>query len=132
MAKNNLESLDYLVSEAPFSLYNFKVARQCKTLKRGRLDPWVGKIPWNRKWEPTLVFSPGKSQGQRNAAPYGPWDCKESDRKHSPQWIFPKVSTAGFADCRPTITRNEFLLLKSYFVKKKKKKKKVCFGTGPH
>ena len=24
------------------------------------LDPWVGKIPWRRKWEPTPVFLPGK------------------------------------------------------------------------
>ena len=24
-------------------------------------DPWVGKIPWRRKWQPTPVFLPGKS-----------------------------------------------------------------------
>ena len=24
-------------------------------------DPWVGKIPWRRKWQPTAVFLPGKS-----------------------------------------------------------------------
>ena len=29
------------------------------------LDPWVGKIPWKRKWQPTPVFLPGKSHGQR-------------------------------------------------------------------
>ena len=28
-------------------------------------DPWVGKIPWRRKWQPTPVFLPGKSHGQR-------------------------------------------------------------------
>ena len=27
-------------------------------------DPWVGKIPWRRKWQPTPVFSPGKFHGQ--------------------------------------------------------------------
>ena len=27
-----------------------------------RFDPWVGKIPWRRKWLPTPVFSPGESQ----------------------------------------------------------------------
>ena len=26
---------------------------------------WVGKIPWRRAWQPSPVFSPGKSQGQR-------------------------------------------------------------------
>ena len=32
---------------------------------------WVGKIPWRRKWKPTLVFLPGKSHGQRSLAGYG-------------------------------------------------------------
>ena len=26
-----------------------------------QLNPWVRKIPWRRKWQPTLVFLPGKS-----------------------------------------------------------------------
>ena len=26
-------------------------------------DPWVGKIPWRRKRQPTSVFLPGKSYG---------------------------------------------------------------------
>ena len=26
-------------------------------------DPWVGKIPWRRKWQLTPVFLPGKSHG---------------------------------------------------------------------
>ena len=32
---------------------------QCR---RCRFDPWVGKIPWRKKWQPTAVFLPGKSQ----------------------------------------------------------------------
>ena len=28
-------------------------------------DPWVRKIPWRRKWQPTPVFLPGKSHRQR-------------------------------------------------------------------
>ena len=31
-----------------------------------RFDPWVGKIPWQRAWQPTLVFLPGESHGQRS------------------------------------------------------------------
>ena len=31
----------------------------------GRLAGWLGEIPWSRKWQPTLVFLPGKSHGQR-------------------------------------------------------------------
>ena len=40
---------------------------------------WVGKIPWRRKRQPTPVFLPGESQGQRNLVGYSPWGCKESD-----------------------------------------------------
>ena len=42
-------------------------------------DPWVGKIPWRRKWQPTPVFLTGKSHGQRNLAGYSPWGLEESD-----------------------------------------------------
>ena len=44
-----------------------------------RFDPWVEKIPWKRKWQPTPVFLPGKSQGQRSLVGYSPWGCKELD-----------------------------------------------------
>ena len=30
-------------------------------LKRCGFDPWVGKIPWKRAWQPTPVFLPGES-----------------------------------------------------------------------
>ena len=40
------------------------------------LSPRVGKIPWRRAWQPTPVFMPGKSQGQRNLVNYSPWGCK--------------------------------------------------------
>ena len=33
---------------------------QCRRCKKCRFDPWVGKIPWRRAWQPTLVFLPGK------------------------------------------------------------------------
>ena len=34
---------------------------QCRRHLRRRFDPWVGKIPWRRKWQSTPVFLPGKS-----------------------------------------------------------------------
>ena len=37
------------------------------------LDPWVGKIPWRREWQPTLVFLSGEFHGQSL------WGCKEVD-----------------------------------------------------
>ena len=39
----------------------------------------VGKISWRRKLQPTPVFLPGKSHGQRSLAGNGLWGCKESD-----------------------------------------------------
>ena len=44
----------------------------CQCRRRG-FYPWVGKIPWRRKWQPTPVFLPGKSHGQRGLVGYSPW-----------------------------------------------------------
>ena len=52
---------------------------QCRRQRRCGFNPWVGKIPWSRRWQPTPVFLLKKPQGQRNLAGYSPWDCKESD-----------------------------------------------------
>ena len=42
-------------------------------------NPWVGKIPWSKKWQSTLVFLPGKLHGQRSLVGYSPHNCKESN-----------------------------------------------------
>ena len=38
--------------------------------------PRIGKIPWGRAWQPTPVFLPGESHGQRSLAAYIPWGRK--------------------------------------------------------
>ena len=43
-----------------------------------RLDPWVGKIPWRRAWQPTPLFLLGESHGQRSLVGYSPQGCKKS------------------------------------------------------
>ena len=43
------------------------------------LIPELGRFPWRRKWQPTLVFLPRKFHGQRNLAGYSPWGHTESD-----------------------------------------------------
>ena len=43
-------------------------------------DPWVGKIPWRRKWRPTPVFFPGKSHGPRSLMGYNPWGPNSQTR----------------------------------------------------
>ena len=46
-------------------------------------EMWVRSLGredhWRRKWQPTPVFLPGKSHGQRNLSGYSPWHQKESD-----------------------------------------------------
>ena len=51
----------------------------CKDQRRPSFDPWVGKIPWRRDWQPIPVFLPGEFHGQRSLASCSPWGCKESD-----------------------------------------------------
>jgi len=44
--------------------------------RRHTFDPWVGKTPSRRKWQPTPGFLPGESHGQRSLAGYSPWGHK--------------------------------------------------------
>ena len=46
---------------------------QCR---RHRFDPWSGKIPWRRKWQPIPVFLSVEPHGQRNLEGYSPWVAK--------------------------------------------------------
>ena len=43
---------------------------QCRSCRRCRFDPCVGKTPWRRKWQPTPVFLPEESHGQRSLVCY--------------------------------------------------------------
>ena len=53
-----------------------KTHLQCRRLG---FNPWVRKIPWSRAWQPTPVYLPGESLGQRSLAGYGPQSRKELD-----------------------------------------------------
>ena len=60
--------------------------RQCRRYRRCRFNPWIGKTPphWRKKWQPTPVFLPGESHGQRSLMGYSPQGRKESDaNKHA-------------------------------------------------
>ena len=50
---------------------------QFRRHKRGGFDPWVRKIPWRRKWQPTPVFLPRESHGQWYLV-----GCSPQDRKN--------------------------------------------------
>ena len=61
------------------SLVAQTVKRLCLQCGRPGFDPWVRKILWRRKWQPTPVLLPGKSHGQRSMVGYSPWGGGESD-----------------------------------------------------
>jgi len=54
-------------------------ACQCRRQRRHRFNPWLWKIPWKRVWQPTPVFLPGESHGQRSPGSCIAWHHKESD-----------------------------------------------------
>ena len=53
--------------------------RLCLECERLGFDPWIKKISWRREWQPTPVFFPGDSHGEKSLTDYNPWDHKESD-----------------------------------------------------
>ena len=65
-----LNSLWVLTSGFPGGSVGKESALQCR---RHQFNPWSGKIPQRRKWQPTLVFVPGESHGQWSLASYSPW-----------------------------------------------------------
>ena len=79
---------------------------QCRSHRRYRFDSWVGKIPWWRAWQPTLVFLPRLSHGQSSLVGYSPQDYKESDTTEATEharltpyricWIFFRLNIILF------------------------------------
>ena len=71
LTDTNREAVFFKVG-LPWWLSGKESVCQYKRGKRCRFDPWVGKIPWRRKWQPTPVLLPGESHGQRSLAGYSP------------------------------------------------------------
>ena len=69
---------------------NLFTNRRCK---RCRFNPWYGKIPWGRKWVPTLVFLPGKFHGQRSLAGYSSCSHKESEMTECTDTLYTHTNT---------------------------------------
>ena len=68
-----LFSLSLATSELSWWLSSKESACQCR---RHRFSPWVGKIPWSRKWQPTPILLPRKLHGQRSLAATVHWVSK--------------------------------------------------------
>ena len=86
----------------------------CPQCGRPGFDPWVGKIPWRRKWQPTPALLPGKFYGQRILVGYSPWGHKESDMT---EWLHSPTAWTGLPSshvfyqqfqlkCQPTPLRD--------------------------
>ena len=73
----------------PGSASSREPACQCRSRKRHGFSPWFGKISWRRAWQPTPVFLPGESHGQRNLMGYSLWGRKRvrHDLGTKQQWI---------------------------------------------
>ena len=52
---------------------------QCRSCKRCGFDPWVRKIPWRRAQQPSPLFLPEESHGQRSLEGYSPWGFTDSN-----------------------------------------------------
>ena len=76
----------------PWWFIGEELACQCRKCK---FNPWVRKIPWRRKWQPTPVLLPGKSHGLKSLVGYSPWGCKESDTTERLHFHFP-LACLGF------------------------------------
>ena len=59
--------------------------------RRYGFNPWIGNIPWRRKWKPTPLFLPGKSHEQRTLVVYSPWQHK-AQRGLSTWYIYKNIS----------------------------------------
>ena len=68
-------------------------ACQCRRHKRLSFSPCVGKIPWSRKWQLTLVLLPGKFHGHRSLVGYSPWSHKRVEHDWA-RWTHEHVAVA--------------------------------------
>ena len=95
----------------------FRWQRICLQSRRPRFNPWVGTIPWRRKWLPTLVFLPEKSHGQGSR-----WATVHGVTKESgmTQWLNnnnkPGLSQVLAPICSILFQKNNFNYLKILFI----------------
>ena len=78
-----------------------QLVRNLPSCRRRGFYPWVGKTPCRKAWQPTPVFLPGESHGQRSLEGYNPWGRKESDMTE-------RLSTHSLIDSPKSV--NNFLL----------------------
>ena len=56
-----------------------QMVKHLPTMQETQVRSLGWEIPWQRKWQPTLVFLPGESHGWRSLVAYSPWGHKDLD-----------------------------------------------------
>ena len=83
MSPLSQESLEYTAKVRRFCCLRQNLVGQLikspPAMQENQFDPWIGKIPSRRAWQPTPVFLPRESPWTERPAGYSPWGCKESD-----------------------------------------------------
>ena len=77
-----------------------QLGKNLPAVQEAGFHPWVRKILWRRKWQPTPVLFPGEVHGQRSQAVCSSWDCRESDMTvrlslslfQTLYWFMPSIS----------------------------------------
>ena len=91
---NKIELSEFIVKNG--LLWWLSGKESASLCRRYKFNPWVGQIPWRRKWQPTLELLPRISHGQRNLGGYSPWGHKrvkhdlatKNQQKHSQAHLF--------------------------------------------
>ena len=95
--------MSQFLESVSFSMYLYGLSRWltgkeafCRCRRCG-FNPQIGKIPWRRRWQPTPVFLPGKSQGQRSLVGYSHGVIKSQTwlSMHTPISLHPTGSDSG-------------------------------------
>ena len=74
---NMFSFLDSIQTRTLPGLPRWLTGKESSCQRRCGFNPRIGKIPWRRAWQPTPVFLPGESHGQRSLEDYSPWGHKE-------------------------------------------------------
>ena len=73
-----------------------QTVKRLSTIWETRFNPWVEKIPWRRKWQPTPVFLPRESHGRKGLVSYSPRVANSRTRLSELTFTFTLMRTAGF------------------------------------
>ena len=121
------------------------VAKNPRTSAGFGLDPWVGKSPWRRKWQPSPVFWPGEFHGLRSLVGYSPrghrvghdWATVDA---HRPQqtlllqkrrdWSTAVLKADWSYISRPLLRGMKHALIKAWFYSSVSLLCHVCLGSG--